>query len=436
MTSRQNISKLAFPRPGRGKAGRLPKRQARQGFSSVFTLLALMSGIAMVMLVVNFTYLMLVNRHSQNLTETLSHSAVARLLDENVLSDLPHDDQADDIAEAQAALLTPATGLLARNNAAAGTRLQAHADGDNVYEPASDDVHVFAGRVDDANARVTGDNFTTMVEEFGSLSDIDDIKGWVPDLGIPYNTLVVEVLRRPNGLNPVEILMQGFGIQKEVKISAASYATLDSRVVGFRPTATVKAPLVPLALDVAAWEARAAAQDDTFLPNGRYELELTLKTTSGTDVANAVLVNFDETAPNVPYSLLAPQILGGVSPSELNAGLLGPVVFSDPLSLAQDDVTPAAELGALVAAFTTVANSNRPQRVFPLYADFGGPRASIVGFIGARVLEAEAAGGNRLLVRVEPDFIVHPTVETKRSHPDPSFGVPENPYIHKIRITR
>ena len=76
--------------------------------------------------------------------------------------------------------------------------------------------------------------------------------------------------------------------------------------------------------------------------------------------------------------------------------------------------------------------SSYPRRVFPVYSGYCDPLA-IVGFVGARIISTDSSGG-RLRVRLEPDFIVHSTAETR-----PTAGgnpVPENIYIHKTRLTR
>ena len=42
---------------------------------------------------------------------------------------------------------------------------------------------------------------------------------------------------------------------------------------------------------------------------------------------------------------------------------------------------------------------------------------------------------HRIIVRIEPDFIVHSTVETQTVR-NGNITVPENIYIHKTRLTR
>jgi hypothetical protein len=42
--------------------------------------------------------------------------------------------------------------------------------------------------------------------------------------------------------------------------------------------------------------------------------------------------------------------------------------------------------------------------------------------------------GQQLRVRLEPEFIVHSTLATRREVA--GQGVPENLYLHKIRLTR
>jgi hypothetical protein len=76
--------------------------------------------------------------------------------------------------------------------------------------------------------------------------------------------------------------------------------------------------------------------------------------------------------------------------------------------------------------------------VFPIYSGAFTDPLHIAGFIGARVLDAvveDAGFGDRLRVVIEPDFVIHPTVVTALED-SALTTVPENIYIHKIRLTR
>ena len=130
------------------------------------------------------------------------------------------------------------------------------------------------------------------------------------------------------------------------------------------------------------------------------------------------------------------QVTSGIGPGDVNGGMLGPLAAAAPLAFDSEQNTPGSST-TIAAAFNTVAASNNPRRVFPIYNAFGDP-ANIVGFIDAQVINASVVDlgvGPQLRVRLQPDFIVHSTVVTQRTFPG-ATSVPENLYIHKIRLTR
>jgi hypothetical protein len=386
-------------------------RARRGGFTSVGTLMLIIIGIVTLMLTVNWAYLVLVNRHTFRLTDNLALSAVRELLDEGRLEDAPGYVQADDVAAAQNLITQPTSGLLSQTNAAAGKSLR----------PTTADVQITAGRIDDASQPIAGGN------AFVSPAGAD-----------PFNTLRVEVLRSPTGLNPVQLMIRGFGSPNAARIHSASYATLDSRAVGFRPTASASSPVAPIALDQSAWfSTRANGGDDQGLLNGRYELDFTLRSTSGGGLANCALVGLNESG-SLNAAIVPAQIVSGVVPADVQAsGFLGPATPADPLPLDAERNSPA-NVSSIADALNTVAQSKNPRRAFPIYAGSFADPLNVVGFIGARILDADAdddGSGPRLRVRLEPDFIVHSTVVTSRRDAA-SAEVPENLYIHKIRLTR
>lgn len=387
----------------------------------------IMIGILTLMLVVNWTYLVLVSRHTLRLTDTLSLTAVYQLLDEQVLTD-SHSfpaTQADDITAANSEILTPGTGFLARNNAAAGPTLR----------PTAAQVTVTPARVDNASATVAAPgNFTT-----------------TPAGNEPYNTLRVEVFRDPSGLNPVQLLMRGHGAPNAAKITSASFATLDSRVVGFRPTATVRSPVAPLAISSNAWfNTRPNGNDDSELPDGRLEFDFLIGHPGqgqgqGNGLSSGALISLNNLAP-FSFATATSQITSGIGPSDVNGGTgtLGPLAAAATMAFDSEDNFNMAERNALVAAFNAVAASNNPRRVFPIYSGGVNDPLHVAGFVAARVISASVANPNgngmgngnpQLRVRLQPDFIVHSTVETRRNFPG-ATSVPENLYIHKIRLTR
>jgi hypothetical protein len=372
----------------------------------------IMIGIVTLMLVVNWTYLVLASRHTLRLSDTLALSAVSELLDDDVLED-SHSfpgTQADDVASANSSILTAGTGFLARNNAAAGPSLR----------PTPGQVTITPARVDDASQPAVGGNVS-----------------FTANPGQPFNSLLVEIFRDSNSANPVELIFRGQGSDDTAKISGAALATLDSRVVGFRPLATVHSPVVPMALNSDAWFSdRPDATDDTGLPDGRLELNFTLQSTGNSGTANAALVSLNELA-GLNTGIVDDQILNGIGPADVN-GTLGPLTAAEPLPVDATQATPAGDMDDIVDAFNAVATSNNPRRVFPLYAGSFSDPLNLVGFVGARVIEANAndtGDGPQLRVRLQPDFILHSTIETLRTYPG-ATSVPENLYIHKIRLTR
>lgn len=391
-------------------------RGLRRGYVSLIAIMFIMIGIVTLMLVVNWTYLVLASRSTLRLSDTLALTAASQLLDEEVLSDshvFPAT-QADDIAQANSDITTAGTGFLARNNEAAAPTLR----------PTVGQLTITPARVDNAAAVVAAPgNFTT-----------------TPAAGEPYNTLVVEVFRDPSGANPVQLMFRGQGSPDAAKITSASYATLDSRVVGFRPLAALRAPVAPLALSSVDWfTTRPGLANDTQLPDGRFEMDFELQSTTGLGTANSALISLNNLSAFSPAAV-ATQVTTGIGPADVNGvtGMLGPLADTAPMTFDSEQNSPTGQLAAIVAAFNTVAASNNPRRVFPIYSGAFTDPSSIVGFVGARIINADGVDGGlgpRLRVRLQPDFVIHSTVETQRTFPG-ATSVPENLYIHKIRLTR
>lgn len=404
-------------------------RRLRRGYVTLLAIMFIMIGIVTLMLVVNWTYLVLASRATLRLSDTLALTAAPRLLDEQVLSDsnVFPTTQADDITQAKNEITTAGTGFLARNNAAAAPTLR----------PTAAQLTITPARVDNAATAVTAPgNFTT-----------------TPGAGQPYNTLVVEIFRDPSGANPVQLMFRGQGSPNAAKITSASYVTLDSRVVGFRPLAAVRAPVAPLALSSGAWfSSRPAAGNDTQLPDGRFEFDFVLGKPGngqgqGLGLASSVMISLNNLAGfNLNTATL--QISNGIGPADVNnvTGKLGPLTAAAPMSFDSEDNFNMAEMNAIRDAFNNVAASSNPRRAFPIYSSGINDPQSIVGFVGARIINASVANegqgqgqgqgnGIRLRVRLQPDFIIHSTVETQRLFPG-ATSVPENLYIHKIRLTR
>lgn len=377
-------------------------------------------GIATLILVVDWTFLVLASRRTLQLTDTLALAAVSELIDEDRLGDLPHS-QADDALAASTVILAPATGLLALNNEGLATQ----------FRPTATQVAILPARVTDVTQPADGTNFTL-----------------TPGAN-RFNSLRVEVYRDPNGSNPLQVLMRGFGAPETAKITSSSIASLDSRVVGYRPRANTPSPVAPLAIHRTAWEStRLSSPLNSRIPIPRRELDVFLKFNNDPgSTANGALVNVDDSIAVNSLPTIADldaQIVDGLLPIDLNplTGLLGPFSVLGAGALYADDNSPATgDLNTLVTSFQDVSLSSDPRRVFLLYdtpAVLPGDLL-ITGFIAANVIEAEAVNGGmsgeRLRVRLEPEAIVHFTAETMFTYPGANI-VPENDYCHKIRLTR
>src|SRR2546423_5632315 len=96
--------------------GRRPVRSSRRrrGYSAVASLMYVVIGILILMLVVNWTYLVLASQHTSRLSDVLAFSAVTELLDEAWLQNhatFGSTFQADDIAAANDAITNPVAGF-------------------------------------------------------------------------------------------------------------------------------------------------------------------------------------------------------------------------------------------------------------------------------------------------------------------------------------
>ena len=382
-------------------------------------------GVLILMLVVNWTYLVLASRHTSRLSDVLASTAVTELLDNAWLqnhANFGSATQADDITAANNAVTDGTTGYLKRNNDVAGVALRASAANPG-------EVTITAARVPDPSQVAAGGNFNT-----------------APAASEPYNTLRVEIFRDPAGPNPVLLMMRGFGSPNAAKITGAATVTLDARLVGFRPNGVFRAPVAPLALDqLQFFTVRQLGLLDSN-GNGISEFDFVLQIAASPLPINCALVGLNSGAPlDNAGTTIIDQIRNGEASSDFAAGFLGPVApVTDAKPYAAGttislDADPNGNNGSITAtslasAFEDVRASNYPRRVFPLYSPVYTDPLTIVGFVGARIVEVEAFGGLTLRLRLEPDFIIHATAETRPTQS--GNPVPENIYINKTRLTR
>ncbi len=367
-------------------------RVSRSGVLTIFVLLMLVIAIGMLVLVVNFTWLVLNNRDMQRRSDLLALVAAEELLDEQILSD-QFPSQEDDVLQAE---ITVHEFRLANNQVVAGA-----------LRVKSSNVTVTAGRVED----VTHPVFVDM---------------------LPFNSLRVEIHRFAQGPNPARLLIRGFGAPEAADVATASIAALDNRLIGFRPTTTVATPLAPLAISEKAWFSDRPSESVDRNANHRLELDVLLRPSAGDGTANGALIDVDGSIP-LDFRLIPHQVSNGIEPDDLGTEMLGPAIPVNPLPLPATDLSPS-NTDHIVEAFNAVANSADSRRVFAVYTgDFSDP-LPIIGFVAATVLEAENTGGlyDQIRLAVEPVFIVHFTAVTAAKNRE----VPENKYIHKIRLVQ
>src|SRR5258706_11157342 len=124
----------------------------RRGSSGVASLMSVVIGILMLMLVVNWTYLVLTSRHTSRLSDVLAFSAVTELLDDAWLknhANFGSTTQGDDIVAANDSITNASLGFLKRNNDVAGAALRA-----NSSNPG--EVTITAARVPDPSQIASG----------------------------------------------------------------------------------------------------------------------------------------------------------------------------------------------------------------------------------------------------------------------------------------
>lgn len=356
---------------------------------------------------INWAYLVTVFQHQQQTADTISLAATPKLLDAELLCNMPRTG-VDEVAEAKAV----ADMYRELSNAHVSSRFQLM----------SEDVICTPGRIDDT--RLRGDDFV-----------------FVPSP--PYNALEVVVHRAADGANPVSHLIGGFVGIEAADVTAASYAMLDGQVVGFRPQRNILAPLAPLAVSRSGLANRTQDLDG----DGRLEFVLLLNHSDVAVADDATGALVDLGGIMVDMARIQSQLAaGGVSATELPGGKFGPLGIGPsmmhpnnptPLAIPADQASPSeTNMDSLVVSLNAIAASDNPTRVFPTYAMVFGGEAHLIGFVAAEIVSAEdeAEGGmtehQRLKVTIEPCFLLHATVWT-----DPDAAA-RNLYVRRLRLIR
>ncbi len=391
----------------------------RRGVVTIVALFLVFLVVILTAIVVNWSFLVLVNRDMQHKCDVMALAAAPELLDVRVLQDavVPQAVYPDE-GRARAAGL--ADEFRQRNNAV-GTAALGIERGD---------VEVRTGYVADVTRQPC-----------------------LLDQSAPrHNTVHVFCGRSATGSHPVSYLSNLGSDGHAVEIRGGSYATLDNLVVGFRPAGDTPSPVMPLAIQRDAWASERVTDTNG---NGIREMLLRLQAAQSSE---------DQQLPPQPNSAvlfyrgsaepaaLAAQVTSGVYPSDLplSGGALGPATPARPFSVAGSQVADADDpltLKLLAAIQQAVGR----KRAFPLYrqianADSGTPGTSqggtaqagmvpLDGFVACVVLGAGIVD-HRLVVRVEPCFLIHHTLWTVSPNPSETAIPERNVYLHKLRLTR
>lgn len=369
--------------------------------------LLLVVAIAAAALAINWAYLVTVFRHMQQTTDTLSLAAAPQVLDDALLCDMNCDNVDESLVTKEVV-----AAYLSLTNQEVSARLQM----------SESDLLCTLGRIENPHLR------------------LDD---FVFEETTPYNALRVEAFRTASGDNPVAHLIGGFVGVDPADVRAVSYAVLDSQVIGFCPRPGILSPVVPLAIDATAYAARTADADGDDIRE--FTLQLNSSDSDVAADATGALIDLGDVAIDIA-TILTQIEAGGVSASDLAGGKLGPLGsgptmdYPDnpgPLGLPAQQQSPnETDTEALVATLTTIAGSDNPKRVFPVYSSIGSGEAQLTGFVAARIVSAvdEAEGGDtehqRLSITIEPCYLIHTTTWTS------AVAAARNLYVYQLRLVR
>jgi len=392
------------------------RRAVRRGVVTILVLFLLFVFVILTAVVVNWSFLVLVNRDMQHKSDAMALAAAPELLDERALRDSAVS-QAIDTGEGTVKAARVADDFRWRNNAAGAVALGIDRD----------DVMVRTGYVADVTRRPCR-----------------------LDQSAPQqNTVYVFCGRMAKGSNPVSYISNLAGAGHAVDVRGGSYATLDNLVVGFRPTDDAPSPVMPLAIQRDAW---ASERDTDSNGNGIREMLLRLKASQPPEdqqlppEPNAAVLFYRGSAET---GALATQVTSGVFPGDLpfSAGALGPATPGRPFLVAGSQVADADD-PLTKSLINAIQQAVGQKRAFPLYhrianADPDAVQTSAVhastvqidGFVSCVVMGAGVVD-HRLVVRVEPCFLIHHTLWTESPDPNDLAGPERNLYLHKLRLSR
>jgi len=356
-------------------------------------------------LVLNWAYLVLSTENLQHRTDAIALAAAPELLDEDLLRQHAPN-QRDDVQAAR---------YVADN----------YRQLNNRYTPAalrvpSGGLDVDPGNIDEPNKRLTPGDF------HGNM---------------PFNTLRVTARHPSSSGNPAAWLMHWGKSPRAPEVMVRSYAVLDNHFVGFQPSDRVAAPILPLAIDIHAWDNDRVRDRFPHHGNGINEFPGVLRVDRGRGPVNFDGVNMIAISTSGAFneSRMLDQIIDGVLPGDLPLGetILG---FS---GIAGQEVVLTGR-PAISTMLSTQLNNRLHMlkmsegyvvRAFPVYdredpkTDISRERVHVIGFV-AGAIEFFRRAGNKHILIIEPSFLIHPTARM-----DMELGRP-NLYIHNLHLTR
>ena len=384
--------------------------RTRHGAAAVLGVLLLVLFVLLTVLVVTWTYLSTAHQRLQNMCSIMALAAAPELLDQNLLIDAFGPPLPNQAAGRQAAVVA-AQAFRGRNNA----------------------IVTEVEQVDAAD----------VIVQTGYINDVTNALCALDPQPLEHNTVFVGGLQTSTGGHPVRWPMDSLNKTPGVQIRGGAFATLDNLVIGFRPEPELAAPVMPLAIDAAAWASQRTTDSNG---NGIREMVLLLQAGSPSDdpssspaSANAALLAYGGNGDSQAIARLGVQVARGLLPADLLLGQVGPATVAAPwpvLALQPADASDASTAALLSALQAAVGQ----KRVFPIFQQLtqqndGTTTAQIEGFVACVLLGAWLAD-NRLAIAVEPCFLIHHTAWTAPPNPLDPANPPRNLYIYKLRLSR
>lgn len=444
------VRQRAARRSSVGRAGR--RAEARRGLATGLLILTLVFLSGLVALGINTARLCTVRAELQSACEAAALAGAAELMDENLL--FGQADSRDDVLMARE--MTRLTGL---RNRVDGREFRLDPNHDNA--PKGD---VVVGTLD-------------------PLAPVGTILGIPTNPAAPGDVNTVRVAGRVsrNIYNTVSLAIGGLTGVTTADPAVAVQATLDTRVVGFRPERGVKAPLLPLVAEYESWLKQSTAEvvagkndnfgvnpmtgEVTFGPDGIPELVFVCGTPKADAKAAAAVGETDaagtaEENKDVQDDAAAEESQEQATPgwcyvpqltNELNIDYVWPVRVREGLS--RGDLAPYG--GQLVVVGTlpmpvlpqmptemgyTLMEILGQTRVWPL-AESGNtnpanaseaPACEVVGFAAGRIVHVDRGSGDS---NDTWEVVVQPTTMVS-SQAVTAAGAPRNPWIGKLELTQ